>query len=97
MRVVARLSSIVAVSVIGTVLVVAGVVMLVTPGPGLLAIVAGLAVWAREFRWARRLLDRARARLSRRSGDHGRSARPLPTPPPAGLTDDDSPPRQRVA
>ena len=97
MRVVARLSSIVAVSVIGTVLVTAGVVMLLTPGPGLLAIVAGLAVLAREFRWARRLLDRARARVLRGRGDHRRSAQPLPAPPPAGFTDDDTPTQQHVA
>ena len=64
MRIVRRATSILAVSVIGTLLIVAGLVMLVTPGPGLLAIIAGLAVWSREFRWARRLLDRAKARLT---------------------------------
>lgn len=60
-----RVSSIVAVTVAGSLLVVAGVVMLVTPGPGVIAIVAGLALLAREFRWARRLLDRTRRRISR--------------------------------
>jgi hypothetical protein len=50
------------------VLVAAGVVMLVTPGPGLLVVAAGLAVLAREFRWARRLLASARERLSARFG-----------------------------
>lgn len=70
-----RVSSIVAVSVAGSLLVVAGLVMLVTPGPGLLAIIAGLALLAREFRWARRLLDRTRRRVAdglarrRRGGD----------------------------
>lgn len=44
-------------------LLVAGAVMLVLPGPGLVVIVAALAVWPREFAWARRWLDRARARL----------------------------------
>lgn len=68
MQIVRRVTSILAVSVTGTVLIVAGAVMLVTPGPGLLAIVAGLAVWAREFRWARRLLDRTRARIAARLG-----------------------------
>lgn len=60
-----RIGSLVAVSVTGTLLIVAGVIMLLTPGPGLLAIAAGLAVWAREFRWARRLLNRARDRIAR--------------------------------
>lgn len=91
MRVVARLSSIVAVSVIGTVLVAVGIVMLVTPGPGLLLIVAGLAVWAREFRWARRLLDHARARVRHRAR---RSAPTAIDPPGEGPA---APPDERVA
>lgn len=68
MHALGRIGSLVAVSVTGTLLIVAGVIMLLTPGPGLLAIAAGLAVWAREFRWARRLLDRARDRIARRMG-----------------------------
>jgi len=36
----------------------AGLAMLALPGPGWLTIAAGLAVLAREFSWARRLLDR---------------------------------------
>lgn len=66
MVVIRRIGSVVAVSVTGTVLAVAGVIMLVTPGPGLLAIAAGLAVWAKEFQWARRLLDQARHAIARR-------------------------------
>ncbi|MBI5393763.1 MAG: PGPGW domain-containing protein [Verrucomicrobia bacterium] len=42
----------------GVVLLVAGGIMLVTPGPGLAAIVGGLALLATEFVWARRLLQR---------------------------------------
>ncbi len=62
-----RAASVVGVSVAGTMLIVAGLVMLVTPGPGLLAIGAGMALLGREYRWARRLLDRARARLRART------------------------------
>jgi hypothetical protein len=36
--------------------------MLITPGPGLLVIVAGLSVLAAEFVWARRLLDKIKAK-----------------------------------
>ncbi len=43
---------------IGFTLLLAGLVMIVTPGPGWLTIVLGLAVLAAEFVWARRLLDR---------------------------------------
>lgn len=68
MNVLRRVSSVVAVSVTGTLLVAAGVAMLFLPGPGLLAMAAGLAVWAREFAWARRLLDRAHHAVARRLG-----------------------------
>ncbi|HVN07782.1 MAG TPA: PGPGW domain-containing protein [Patescibacteria group bacterium] len=44
--------------VIGFTLLAIGVVLLVTPGPGWLVILSGLAVLAAEFLWARRLLDR---------------------------------------
>lgn len=57
---VARSGKRVAVSVVGAVLVLAGLAMLVLPGPGLLVIFAGLAVLASEYVWARRALDRAK-------------------------------------
>jgi hypothetical protein len=49
--------------VIGLTLVVAGVVMLVTPGPGIAAILAGLALLSTEFVWAKRLLAYVRRRF----------------------------------
>jgi uncharacterized protein (TIGR02611 family) len=51
--------------VIGFTLLVFGVVMLVTPGPGWVVIFAGLAVLAAEFLWARRLLNRLEDRARR--------------------------------
>ncbi len=36
----------------------AGVIMLVTPGPGIAAILLGLGLLAAEFVWARHLMDR---------------------------------------
>ena len=50
----------IAVSLIGFVLVLAGIVMLVIPGPGLLVILAGLAVLGTEYVWAQRALNYAR-------------------------------------
>jgi uncharacterized protein (TIGR02611 family) len=44
--------------VAGFTLLLAGAVMLVTPGPGWLAIFLGLGLLAAEFVWARRLMDR---------------------------------------
>jgi uncharacterized protein (TIGR02611 family) len=43
-------------TVAGLVLLIAGIAMLALPGPGWLTIAAGLAILAREFHWARRLL-----------------------------------------
>jgi uncharacterized protein (TIGR02611 family) len=42
---------------------VAGLIMLVTPGPGIASIVAGLALLSTEFDWARRLLNWFRRRF----------------------------------
>ena len=44
--------------VVGFTVILFGCVMLVTPGPGLAAIVGGLAILATEFVWARRLMKR---------------------------------------
>ncbi len=44
--------------VTGFTVVLAGIVMLVTPGPGLVAIFLGLAMLGTEFLWARKLLKR---------------------------------------
>jgi hypothetical protein len=44
----------------GFTLLAAGVVMLVTPGPGWLVIFLGLGLLAAEFVWAKRLMDRMR-------------------------------------
>jgi uncharacterized protein (TIGR02611 family) len=45
----------------GFTLVAVGIVMIVTPGPGWLVILMGLAMLAAEYVWARRLLDRLKA------------------------------------
>jgi hypothetical protein len=50
----------IAVSVAGFALVLAGLAMLVLPGPGLLVIIAGLAILATEYVWAQRALNYAK-------------------------------------
>lgn len=66
-----KLARRIVVGVIGGTLLVFGVVMLVTPGPGLVGIAAGLAVLAVEFTWARLWLKRLRRKMS----DAGNSLR----------------------
>lgn len=51
--------------VIGCGVTAAGLVMMVTPGPGLIVIVAGLAILATEFTWAEILLERAKKQALR--------------------------------
>jgi uncharacterized protein (TIGR02611 family) len=46
--------------VVGVALLTVGLIMMVTPGPGLVLIVLGLAILATEFAWAQHLLDQAR-------------------------------------
>jgi uncharacterized protein (TIGR02611 family) len=65
--------------VAGFTLLLAGVVMIVTPGPGWLVIFLGLSLLAAEFIWARRLMDRMK-----RQGDRVREA-VWPTPMPKNI------------
>jgi uncharacterized protein (TIGR02611 family) len=44
--------------VFGFTLLLVGIVMIVTPGPGWLVIFLGLGLLAAEFVWARRLMER---------------------------------------
>jgi uncharacterized protein (TIGR02611 family) len=47
----------------GGVVVLVGLILVPLPGPGWLIVLAGLAVWAVEFAWARRLLEFTRHQL----------------------------------
>jgi uncharacterized protein (TIGR02611 family) len=49
--------------VLGLLLCAVGIALLFLPGPGLLVLTAGVALLATEFRSARTLLTRAKARL----------------------------------
>jgi uncharacterized protein (TIGR02611 family) len=47
--------------VVGFTALLLGVIMLVTPGPGIPVMIFGLALLAAEFVWAKRLLNRLKA------------------------------------
>lgn len=79
--------------VAGSVVIAGGVAMLVLPGPGLVVIVVGLAILAREFVWAAVALEHTKkvaarggnivkegARAAR--GRFGRSSSGSTLPPP---------------
>ncbi len=50
--------------VIGGTVVLLGIVMVLTPGPGLLVILGGLAILGTEFLWARRLMKNIKERAT---------------------------------
>ncbi len=48
------------IAVVGLTVLIAGILLLVLPGPAFIVIPIGLAILAVEFEWARRLVQRAR-------------------------------------
>jgi uncharacterized protein (TIGR02611 family) len=54
----------IAVTVVGFALIALGLVLLVLPGPGILVVLAGLAVLATQYAWARSALDEVKRRTS---------------------------------
>ena len=55
-----RSSKRIAVTIAGAALLLVGLVMMVTPGPGIVFIITGLAVLATEYVWAATALEKAR-------------------------------------
>lgn len=47
----------IAILIVGTLVLLAGIAMLALPGPGMVVIIVGLVILAQEFAWAERLLD----------------------------------------
>jgi tellurite resistance protein TerC len=65
----------IAVLTVGSTVVLLGIVMLVTPGPGLLVIPIGLAILGAEFAWARLWLRKVRESISNQtSRSHAKRA-----------------------
>jgi tellurite resistance protein TerC len=65
----------IAVLTVGSTVVLLGIVMLVTPGPGLIVIPIGLAILGAEFAWARLWLRRVRESISNQtSRNHAQRA-----------------------
>ena len=79
----------IAIGVVGGTVLALGIVMMVTPGPGIAGILAGLGILAIEFAWARIWLKKIKAKAqnmatqfqSRNAG--GKSAPGKDLPPPA--------------
>lgn len=59
-----RIAVMTVVTVAGFALIIIGIAMFVTPGPGFVAILAGLGVLATEYAWARIALCKAKEHAS---------------------------------
>jgi len=53
------------VAVVGFTMLIAGIAMILLPGPAFIFIPAGLAILATEFLWAKKLLQKVREKLRR--------------------------------
>jgi uncharacterized protein (TIGR02611 family) len=70
------------ITIAGVIVILAGIAMLVLPGPGLLTIVLGLMILGAEFEFARRWVARIKFRMHQ-ALDYGRSRFRRKNPPPA--------------
>jgi uncharacterized protein (TIGR02611 family) len=86
-----RLAKRIVIGIVGGTVLALGIVMMITPGPGIPAIIAGLGILAIEFAWARIWLKKAKAKAqavaSSLTNRNGRGSAPPDAPPP------DQPPR----
>lgn len=58
----------IAITLVGFALLLGGLAMLVLPGPGILVVLAGLAVLGSEYAWARWALDETKKRANKAVG-----------------------------
>jgi uncharacterized protein (TIGR02611 family) len=63
-RFIARNAKRVAITIAGFLVVLAGAALLVLPGPGIVVIIAGLAILATQYVWAERLLKLAKEKAN---------------------------------
>jgi uncharacterized protein (TIGR02611 family) len=75
-----RLARRIAIGVVGGTVLALGVVMMITPGPGVAGILAGLGILAIEFAWARSWLRKAKAKAQAMASSLSNKSDP---PPPA--------------
>src|ERR1700754_1214717 len=52
-----RLALRIGVGVLGALVIALGIILIPFPGPGWAIVILGLAIWAIEFTWAKRVLD----------------------------------------
>jgi uncharacterized protein (TIGR02611 family) len=76
-----RVARRVGITLAGMIVILAGIAMLVLPGPGLLTILLGLMILGAEFEFARRWVERIKIWV-RQALDYARRRLGRPGPPP---------------
>lgn len=77
-----RVAKRIAIGVVGGTILAMGVIMMVTPGPGIPAILVGLGILGIEFAWARIWLKKAKAKAQAMARSFKRDKDQPPPPPP---------------
>lgn len=72
----------IAITIVGILLVLGGLVLMVLPGPGIVLLIAGLAVLATEYVWAQRMLNYTRQKATQ-AKDRVLGRSPAAPAPPA--------------
>lgn len=67
------------IAIIGGTVVLIGLALLVLPGPAFIVIPIGLAILATEFAWARHLLNKAKAMVTKKEAAEPQKAKPEKT------------------
>ena len=67
----------ISVAIAGLAVVALGILLIPLPGPGWFIVIGGLAIWAIEFTWAKKLLDFTRRNVRAWTSWIGRQALPL--------------------
>lgn len=83
------------VTVVGGTVLIFGMVLIVTPGPGVLVIMGGLAILSMEYAWARRWLRKAQRMAQtaiQKTQDIIRPTEPAAEKPPAVTPSEKTPP-----
>jgi uncharacterized protein (TIGR02611 family) len=72
-----RLALKIGIGVLGALVIALGIILIPFPGPGWAIVILGLAIWALEFAWAKRLLDFTKRNVKAWTSWIGRQSLPV--------------------
>src|SRR3954447_16537620 len=72
-----RLALKIGIGALGSLVIALGIILIPFPGPGWAIVILGLAIWALEFAWAKRLLDFTKRNVKAWTSWIGRQSLPV--------------------